>query len=302
VRRDSEGGTTFFTLVAAPEQVPKAHLLLDSLRSFGGPLSEADFWVVVSDSSRPSCAALQASGAVLVDLPERPSPPRYPFSLKVAACAWAEERAAGSVRTLCWLIPECLVLRPPLLFELPPTRDTAVRPVHIRNVGLPADEEPDPFWSGVFDAVGEPDGSFTVRSFVEGASIRPYFNTAALSIRPDVGLFCRWRDLFGRMVADTDYQAGACDDELHRIFLHQAILSTLIATAVGRERIELLPPDYGYPYNLHGSVPEERRAAFLGDTVCPIYEERTVDPRAVSDIEIRDSLRSWLLARVGRAA
>ena len=60
------------------------------------------------------------------------------------------------------------------------------------------------------------------------------------------------------------------------------------------------PPDYGYPYNLHGSVPEDKRAAALADTVCAIYEDRSVDPREVTDIEIRESLGSWLAARTAR--
>jgi hypothetical protein len=297
--RQRDEGTTFLTLVAAPEQVPAARLLIESLRSFGGPFASAPFWVVEADPRLAPCGALEESGATVFRMPERFQAVGYPFSLKVNACAAAEERAAGSVETLCWLIPECLVLRPPALFALPTTRDVAVRPVHIRNVGLPEDLEPDSFWRGVYDAAGEPDRSFTVRSFVEDAPIRPYFNTAALSVRPDLGLFRRWHALFEQMVSDADYQRRACHDDLHRIFLHQAILSTLIATTVPRERIALLPPGYGYPYNLHSSVPEERRVASLGDTVCPIYEERTVDPRAVDDIEIPEPLSSWLLRRTG---
>lgn len=64
-----------------------------------------------------------------------------------------------------------------------------------------------------------------------------------------------------------------------------------------RARIRELPPGYGYPYNLHGSVPADRRAAALSDTVCAIYEDWSIDPCQVDDIEIREPLRSWLAAR-----
>jgi hypothetical protein len=133
---------------------------------------------------------------------------------------------------------------------------------------------------------------------VEGERIRPYFNSAAFSVDPSERLMGRWLRLFCEMAADEDYQREACADELHRIFLHQAILSALVATSLERRRILELPPDYGYPYNLHGRVPEERRAARLDDMVLPIYEERSVDPRVVDDIEIGAELRSWLSERV----
>jgi hypothetical protein len=285
----------FFTLVAAHEQVRNALLLMDCVRAFGGRLADRPFWVVVPEEGRSWVRVLADAGAETV--PMAAPPVDYLFARKVAACAAAEERADGSVDTLCWLIPECLVLKPPVLFELPPDMDAAVRPVHIRNVGLPAGDDPDPFWRGVYETVGEPDPSFTVRSFIEDEVIRPYFNSAALSLRPTRGLFREWLDLFGRMVTDEDYQSRACGDRLHQIFLHQAILSTLVATRLERASIVELPPDYGYPYNLHGQVPEARRAAALDDTVCPIYEERPVDPGVVDDIEVREPLLSWLEAR-----
>lgn len=289
--------TVFFTCVASRGQVERARLLIDSIREFGGDMSACPVWVVEADPDGAPCGGLEEDGVTLVPLTPPGEPGDYPFSRKVRACAEVEERAAGSVGTLCWLIPECLVLRPPILFELGTGCDAAVRPVHIRNVGLPAVEEPDAFWSGVFAVAGEPAESFTVESFIEGERIRPYFNSAAFSFSPEPGVMRRWREAFGTLVGDAIFQREACGDELHRIFLHQAILSALVATTLERERIRVLPPDYGYPYNLHGSVPDERRVRALSDTVCPIYEERSVDPGEVDDIEILEPLRSWLLGR-----
>jgi hypothetical protein len=34
--------------------------------------------------------------------------------------------------------------------------------------------------------------------------------------------------------------------------------------------------------------------------VCVIYEDRSIDPRDVADIEIREPLRSWLTARTAK--
>ena len=291
------GNTAFFTCVGSRRQVRCGRLLLDSIRAFGGELRNCPFWVVEVDPEGAPCGALADIGATVVPLAVPASIDGYAFARKVCACARAEELAAGSVETLIWLIPESLILKPPELLELPSSMDVAVRPVHIRNVGLPAGEVPDAFWGGVFAAVGEPPDSFTVESFIEGERIRPYFNSAAFSVRPVLGLMRTWLRFFETLVTDDAFQEEACGDERHRVFLHQAVLSALIATSVDRARIRELPPDYGYPYNLHGLVPVDRRAAALADTVCAIYEDRSVDPREVTDIEIQEPLRSWLAAR-----
>ena len=100
------------------------------------------------------------------------------------------------------------------------------------------------------------------------------------------------------LLADADFQASACADDLHRIFLFQALWSALLTAELPRERLRLLPPDYNYPYNLHGRVAPERRAAALNELTSLTYEGRSLAPELVQDVEIREPLRSWLAARV----
>jgi hypothetical protein len=248
----------------------------------------------------------------------------YPFAAKVWACAWAEDLATsqdgplgggtvrtlanGRVRSLAWLAPDCLVIQPPALFRLGPAWDAAVRPVHIRNVGLRAGEALDPFWRGVYAAVGLSDVvpnvttlGATVESYVDAQRLRAYYNSHGLAVDPALGLLRRWAEIFLSLVVDGAFQAAACQDMLHRVFLHQAALSALLATRVDPGRLRLLPPEYNYPYNLHGSVPEERRARALNDLVCIAYEDRSLDPDEMEDINVEEPLRSWLAARLATA-
>jgi len=82
---------------------------------------------------------------------------------------------------------------------------------------------------------------------------------------------------------------------LHRIFLHQAIFSALIAAAVPLERLRILPPEYNYPYNLHASLLPEQRVRAFNDLVTFTYENRTIDPAGLADIAVDEPLRSWLV-------
>jgi hypothetical protein len=96
------------------------------------------------------------------------------------------------------------------------------------------------------------------------------------------------------MVSDQAFQAGPCRDELHQIFLHQAILSTLVAKLLDWERVRLLPPEYNYPLNLLDGMPPDRRAPVLNDLVNAVYE----DAFPWDSIEIHLPLRSWLRERL----
>ena len=254
-------------------------------------------------SSRPDiapCDSLEGPGVEIVPLTVPASVREYEYGDKVYGCMVAEESTAPHVRSLVYLTADSIVIAPPLLFNLGPDLDAAVRPVHIKNVGLGVGEKPDAFWSKVYEAAGVSDVDVTVESFVDRQHIRAYYNSAAFAVNPSAGVFRRWFEGFEKLVVNRDFQAGPCSDGRHRIFLHQAVLSTIIATSPGSARTRLLPETYGYPYNLHADVAPHRRAAALDDVVCAIYHERSIDPRVIDDIEIGPALREWITSRIGR--
>jgi hypothetical protein len=290
----------FFTLVNTDRQGLGARFLIDSIRAFGGPLRPCPIWLFTTDPKVESYTDWERLGVRVLPLTVPDTVKPNWFAGKVSACAQAEQLAGSEVQTLVWLSSDCLIIQPPLLFDLGTEFDAAVRPVHVKNIGLPASAPLDAFWKKVYETVGVPDVQTTIESFVDCQQLRAYFNSHVLAVNPARGLFRRWFDGFETLVADQDFQAGPCQDELHQIFLHQAVLSALIATILDAERVRMLPPDYSYPYNLHQQVPAERRAGALNDLVCIAYEDRPLHPDRVSDIEIHEPLRSWLAARAQR--
>jgi hypothetical protein len=214
----------------------------------------------------------------------------YPFAKKVFACALAEEMAPAHTGALAWISPGCLFVNPPDLFDLDAAHDAAFRPVHIRNVGSAAGEPPDGFWDGIYRAAGGGEAAGRVESFIDGQILRPYFNTHCFSIRPARGILRAWRECFRRMAVDGEFQACCCGDDLHRIFLHQAVLSALASKQVEWERIRILPPEYSYPLHLQDAVPATRRIGVLNEMVCAAYEDAL--PEGI--VEVREPLVSWL--------
>lgn len=263
-------------------------------------MSHCPIWLFEADPQRAPCDGLKDLDVRVIPLTVPDTVKHYWFAGKVYACARAEELANSGVRSLVWLSPDCLIIKPPLLFDLAPTFNVAVRPVHIRNIGLGATEPLDDFGGKVCETVGVQDIQTTVESFVDAQHIRAYFNSHVLAVNPSKGVFRRWFESFKSLVCDQEFQSSSCRDERHQIFLHQAVLSALIVTLLDPERIRTLPPEYSYPYNLHQRVPLDRQALALNDLVCIAYEDRSLDPNVVNDVDIDEPLRSWLSARVNQ--
>ncbi len=290
----------FATWIQSCEQVAALHLLIDSIREYGGALSPSPILVMeFADGVVPDDIRL-ADGVTVHGVEVGKDLRNVWYGAKVEACAAAEALATGRTKSLVLLIPECLVIRPPELLVLDDDHDIAVRPVHISNVGSRADAQPDGFWNGVYDAVGVEDIDLVVESFIDSVSLRAYFNSAAFAVDPSLGLMGEWRDRFAALARDESYMSAHCSDDLHRIFLHQAVLCSVLPARVKGSRVRILPPEYGYPYNLHGDVPPDRRATTLNELVLSIYEERSVDPSVADDIAIDEPLRTWLATRLSR--
>jgi hypothetical protein len=286
------------TLVRSAEEEQRAHLLIESLRAFGGRLGNSPVWVFLPDPERVSTAFRKIEGVDFFPLVVEEEFRRYFFADKVYACARAEQMMESESRSLVWMSTGCLVLNPPILFHLSPPFEVALRPVHVKNIGSLANEPLDDFWSEIYRMIGIERAPFAVQSFVDLQELRPYFNTHAFSINPAKGLLRTWLEIFKAMVSNQEFQSGPCRDELHQIFLHQAILSALVVKLLDRDQIYLLPPDYGYPLHFQGQIPSPRRSPTLNSLVCPVYEEVPPHPNALKDIEVQEPLRSWMLNRV----
>lgn len=284
----------FVTQIDRVEDIRPAQWLVASLRQFGGTLSHCPIWVCATTAAGQAEQALSAWQVKVLPLTVADQIKQYPFGTKVAAYAYAEERVPANIAGLIWLDLNCLVVQPPALFSLTSTYGAAVRPVHVRNVGLLNTDPLDDFWRGIYAAVGVTDTNTFVESFIDRQTLRSYFNSHGFALNPKLGLGKRWLTLFTQLVNDKKFQATACADHLHQIFLFQALWSALLMSALPPEQVLLLPSTYNYPYNLHSQVPPSRQAQRFNDLVCFTFEGREINPAQVTDIKIDESLVSWL--------
>lgn len=283
----------FATLVTDNSELKAARMLINSKHTFAGALAGEPFLVysTFKPDNRPVDFAENAA-LIQLSIPETLS--GYLFGSKVFACYQAEEFARDKAKSIIWMDPAGIILRPPVDFLLENQYTAAFRPVHIRNIGQLVDKPLSGYWAYIYEKTGNRIPEFRVNSFVDSKEIYPYFNTHCFSIDPDLGLCRRWVNIMQELICDSGFQQNYCTEGLFRVFLHQAIMSALVTNELNENELKILPHDYSYPYHLQKDIPEEKRAKVMNNLTCMVYENLTLDPEQIEDIEIEEPLYSWL--------
>lgn len=92
--------TVFMTTVGTQAEKTTACLLIDSLRPFGGGMSQAPFWLFETNSPNVSCRNLESDTVCVIPLDVPQVMQDYYFGGKVFACARAEELVLKETRSL----------------------------------------------------------------------------------------------------------------------------------------------------------------------------------------------------------
>lgn len=290
-------GVLFATYVQDPLQERKAAQLVDSIRRFGGSWANAPVYVAVAGANRLPCPNLGRRNVRMLPLEGDAAGLAYPFGRKVYAAAQIEAAAGKDTTSMIWLDPECLILAPPAGLVLDGETEAAVRPVFLGNrVALPVGAAPDAFWERIYGEAGvDPAGVPEVKPEFEPSRIRFYVNCEVMAIRPSLGLCRRWAEVFTRLVGEEAFQDRACADGPHRIFLHQAVLSAILAGGTKPAHRRGLDLACGYPLHLLKRIPPERRLARIDDATALIYEDFfETSPETLESLPMGEPFRSFL--------
>jgi hypothetical protein len=116
--REKTPSLAFVTCLAGKDQEASAAMLLESIRTFGGPFQNCPIHVMLADPDHLGGEKLRSWGVKLIPVQMEPCAKGYPFAFKAYAAARIEEPMAGKVQTLIWMDPETLLLRPLGALEL----------------------------------------------------------------------------------------------------------------------------------------------------------------------------------------
>jgi hypothetical protein len=277
------GPVAFVTWVHFEGQAASAAMLVDSIRAWGGEYRNAPIFVMLTDPENERALQLKQRNVELVSVPLPESVRNYPFAAKAFAAARAEAMIAGKFRSLAWFDPETLLLNPPRELDLNPGVAAAVAPVNLSNIGQGPDEPVDAFWGPIYKRCGaDVAGLLTVETKVDGKKVRVWLNCGMFAVRPERGLCREWALVLEEFLNDLEFQRSSCGDARHRTFLHQAVISTLIASRLKRDETRMLSDGYNYPLFTHAQgypnaagsfrLPPAKRARKLADLTTVFLE------------------------------
>ena len=287
-------GVHFITLAGSRQDYYKIQWLIDSIRKFGGNLTDSPITVYETESQNAPFEDFHGEEIYREKLTIPDALQEYPNEGQVFACYHAEVMAANRFRALVWVCPEYLVFNPPELFDLGANFDAALRPVDKKGEGILEGDPLDDYWQRIYKEVGVDDVQATVTPFIENNRIRACYSAHAFAVNPAKGVFKLWYDCFGNLMGDTDFQNSISNDQ--KKFMNKAILSTLLAEKIIPERTRILPPKYSYPFHLHAQISDKWRKQNLDDLVSIVYKGDNFNPYLNPDINISRSLRRWLSA------
>ena len=302
--RGADTRLTFASIVFPGESSEtNAILLAESIRSFAGDLSENPINVyTLGDGAGLSEAfkeRLSGLGGTLVPFVIDDELLGFPFMAHAFAAARAEEDAKAGV--LAWLSPNTVVLGEPRDFLLGEGISLGFRPVHHTLIGSRFHEPLDPFWSLLYELCGVPEERvFPMETHVDGATLRPYFNSGILVARPERGLMKAWRDRYVGVYDEPALRGFYGRDGRYSVFVHQAVLSGVILSELGTDEIVELPHSYNYPLHLHGEDLTDGRPAAMEELVTMRHEGFSSDPLWYERMPAGDPLKRWLVERLTR--
>ena len=302
----------FVTYIHYPYQEEVVAMLVDSIRTWGGEYRDDPIYVVLT-GPKASGLRLKDKNVELVPLELEESVRKYPFAAKAYAAAKVEELIAGKIRSLAWFDPETMLLGPPGEMDLKDGISAAVAPVAFINTGQEENQPVDAYWAAIYRKCGlDLKKLFVVETRVDCKKVRAWLNCGMFAVRADRGLCREWAKVLDELLHDEEYQRTAITDAVHRIFLHQAVISTLIVSRLDRGEIHMFSPGYNYPLYCHDldfevasgtyRMPAHKKAQKLNDLTSVFIESFFREhPDWIKYVPPADEpLKKWLTEEVTR--
>jgi hypothetical protein len=278
-------------------------LLAESIRAFGGELSDSPIYFFTPDCGKQLSQAAQKQLQKLdvqissfdIDREELD----FFFMGQVVGLAQAEKTCAGHAHLLAWLDANTILLREPKEFDLPDGRSFGYRPVHHLLIGSRFDQPLDLFWTQIYHFCHvRIERVFPMRPVVEDILMRPYFNAGILLVRPDRGLLSKWCDTFHELYLEPVFKSFYEQDQRYAIFMHQAILAGVVLTHLEPEEYLELPETYNYPIHLFEQDKTSRRPTTIDKMVTIRHEGFYQDAGWDQKIPTSAGLKEWLAEKI----
>jgi hypothetical protein len=293
-----------FATMATQDNPTRAIMLFDSLRTFGGELADAPCIILTPEKGGPlpdrAKEQLSVLDVRLIPFDMDEGAVRFPLATLVYAAARAEQEVRDKAEILVWMNEDTLIVRPPVDFLLHKGINFAYRPVHHTRISSVYDKPPDDFWSLIYQHCSVEEGkTFPMETCTRDNTIRAHFNAGLLVVRPEQRLLDKWLGNFKRLYQHPDFQPFFKTDVIYMVFMHQAVLSSVVLSIFRKDELLELPETFNYPLHLHQEYPIEYQPQALNNLITCRYEGIEDLQNSLKAIRVEEPLKGWLNERLG---
>lgn len=286
-------------MINSKSYITHAKVLVDSIRISELDRGETEIMILIPDDMHNLKNSLmdeiKDEGVTLEIFHNDDAHKRFPFKDKVYAAAHAETLSEDSVK-LIWTDCDMFFIKSPSCLGLEDGFSFGYRPVDFKIIGSPIEEAPDDYWERVYEVLQiDQSNIFTVTSSVDRQSIRAYFNTGLMIVKPQKGLFRKWKSDFDKLFLDPEFMNFYRKGYNYAVFIHQAALAGTVLSSLERGEMQELDYKISYPLHLHKEYPEDIRPNSVSEIVCCRYHD-FFNNNSVSSYDFNHELKQLLIA------
>jgi hypothetical protein len=297
----------FSTFAENEEQLRSVFYLVESIREFAGSYKDAPVWVFIPPEFAGEFIDLQNKITSLgADLKISKAPEQslwLYFAGKTYAAGKAEAEAEGIAGILVWMDADSIVLSEPEDFEPEEVISFAYRPVMHNRSGSLYSEPPGPFWSRIYKSLSISDSAiFPMVTPADRQTIRAYFNSGLMVVRPERRLLRKWGEDFTTLYSDPVLAEMCRGDIEKRIFLHQAAVVGAVLNSIKKEEMIELSDRYNYPMFFHRYYDAVKEFSSIENIITLRYDVyfRNPAPDWSRNLKGPSHLVNWLKVRLGK--
>ena len=293
----------FIFIVENGDLENKALLLGASLRRFFPDIGKVPIFAVRpregEEIHESTLNKFKELGIVYIYAPLNIKWKNLPFANEAYGSALIEDKLKDDAEVLVYLDADIVLLKNPEQLYMPDNIKVLVTPVDvfIGNAAKYNEKLPKNFQFSYELNKVDPKKLWSVLTKVDKVEIYPCFNSGFMAVRPEIGIFRRWKEMF-----EISYKMGYFGlfnpFSKEFAFTDQVFLSSTIISMVDEDNIGILDDGYNFPLNLANRIYNSRGKIDLNKITFLHYHHSFYDMDWEKFFNVDEVDISWLTSKL----
>ena len=293
----------FVFIVESGDLENKAILLGESLRKLFPSTTEVPIYAVrprkgkeISENTKSRFKSLEIS--YIYD-PVNVVWHNLPFANEAYGSALIEDKLKDDAEILVYLDADIVCLRSPDKLHMHDDIKVLVTPIDVFSDGAAkfgADLPINFKFAYELNRV-EVKNLWSVFTKIDKVEIYPCFNSGFIAVRPEIGIFRRWKEMF-EISARRGYFGTVDPFSGAFFFTDQVFLSSIIVSMLKRDEIELLDDSYNFPLNFAHRIYDSKGKIDFKEITFLHYHHSFYDMKWTEFFNFDGANVSWLFSKL----